>query len=170
MFGVCCVLFGVHYIFLLCILRRNWCLWHWDVVFLTFRIRDGLSNSSITKNVYIWVFNLWINFPKSSPFRVLCGKRYAGLKKVHHPRLWGLWQLSGMSKCFDKLMQSHTGCICLIFLHGVFLYDPSNNPLERRYIHTCGIFEPSCHHKGNFFHDCCPSLLQFDTPSLVASV
>ena len=50
----------------------------------------------ITKNVQIWVFILWINFPKSSPFRVLCGKRYASLKKVHHPRLWGLWQLSGV--------------------------------------------------------------------------
>ena len=101
-FGVCGVLFGVHYIFwrTLCILRRNWCLWHWDVVFLTFRIREGLSNSSITKNVQIWVFNLWINFPKSSPFCFLCRKRYADLKKVHHPRLWGLWQLWGMAfKC-----------------------------------------------------------------------
>ena len=42
------------------------------------------------------VFILWINFPKSSPFRVFCGKRYAGLKKVHHRRLWRLWQLWGM--------------------------------------------------------------------------
>ena len=42
------------------------------------------------------VFILWINFPKSSPFRVLCGKRYADLKKVHHRRLWRLWQLWGM--------------------------------------------------------------------------
>ena len=53
-FGVCGVLFGVHYIFwrTLCILRRNWCLWHWDVVFLTF-IWDGASNTLITKNVQI---------------------------------------------------------------------------------------------------------------------
>ena len=29
---------------------------------------------------------LGVLFFKSSPFRVLCGKRYAGLKKVHHPR------------------------------------------------------------------------------------
>ena len=23
---------------------RNWCLWHWDVVFVTFRIWDDASN------------------------------------------------------------------------------------------------------------------------------
>ena len=51
---------------------RNWCLWHLDVVFLTF-IWDGASNTLITKNVQIWVFILCINFPKSTRFRVLCG-------------------------------------------------------------------------------------------------
>ena len=37
---------------------RNWCLWHWDVVFVTFRIWDGASNSFITKYVQICVFIL----------------------------------------------------------------------------------------------------------------
>ena len=78
-----CLVYVVFCLATLCILRHNWCLCHWDVVFLTFRIWDGLSNISITKNVQIWVLNI----PKCSPYCVLCGKRYAGLKKVHHPRL-----------------------------------------------------------------------------------
>ena len=41
-------IFGVHYIH---IFWRNWCLWRWDVVFITFRIWDGASNIFITKNV-----------------------------------------------------------------------------------------------------------------------
>ena len=36
----------------------TWCLWHWDVVFLTFKIWDGLSYTSITKILQIWVFIL----------------------------------------------------------------------------------------------------------------
>ena len=40
-------IFGIHYIH---IFWRNWCLWRWDVVFITFRIWDGASNIFITKN------------------------------------------------------------------------------------------------------------------------
>ena len=38
------------------------------------------------KNVRISVYILQINFAESSPFRVLCGKKYAGLKKVRYRR------------------------------------------------------------------------------------
>ena len=34
----------------------------------------------------VFLFAVWINFLKSSPFCVLCGKRYAGLKKVRYRR------------------------------------------------------------------------------------
>ena len=40
-------IFGIHYIH---IFWRNCCLWHWDVVFITFRIWDGASNIFITQN------------------------------------------------------------------------------------------------------------------------
>ena len=93
---VFCLAYIIYFWRTWCIFWRNWCLWHWDVVFLTFLNWDGASNIFITKNVQIYVFIPWINFPKSSSYRVLCGKRYASLKKVHHPRLWGLWQLSGV--------------------------------------------------------------------------
>ena len=94
---VFCLAYIIYFWRTWCIFWRNWCLWHWDVVFLTFLNWDGASNIFITKNVQIYVFIPWINFPKSSSYRVLCGKRYASLKKVHHPRLWGLWQLSGVN-------------------------------------------------------------------------
>ena len=96
---VFCLAYIIYFWRTWCIFWRNWCLWHWDVVFLTFLNWDGASNIFITKNVQIYVFIPWINFPKSSSYRVLCGKRYASLKKVHHPRLWGLWQLSGVANC-----------------------------------------------------------------------
>ena len=96
MYVVFCLAYIIYFWRTWCIFWRNWCLWHWDVVFLTFLNWDGASNIFITKNVQIYVFIPWINFPKSSSYRVLCGKRYASLKKVHHPRLWGLWQLSGV--------------------------------------------------------------------------
>ena len=38
----------------------------------------------------ICVYISQINLPQSSTFRVLCGKKSAGLKKVHHRRLWRL--------------------------------------------------------------------------------
>ena len=97
---VFCLAYIIYFWRTWCIFWRNWCLWHWDVVFLTFLNWDGASNIFITKNVQIYVFIPWINFPKSSSYRVLCGKRYASLKKVHHPRLWGLWQLSGVLSGF----------------------------------------------------------------------
>ena len=50
-----CLVYVVFCLATLCILRHNWCLCHWDVVFLTFRIWDGLSNISITKNVQIFI-------------------------------------------------------------------------------------------------------------------
>ena len=101
---VFCLAYIIYFWRTWCIFWRNWCLWHWDVVFLTFLNWDGASNIFITKNVQIYVFIPWINFPKSSSYRVLCGKRYASLKKVHHPRLWGLWQLSGMlSRCSNSI-------------------------------------------------------------------
>ena len=93
---VFCLAYIIYFWGTWCIFWRNWCLWHWDVVFLTFLNWDGASNIFITKNVQIYVFIPWINFPKSSSYRVLCGKRYASLQKVHHPRLWELWQLSGV--------------------------------------------------------------------------
>ena len=34
-----------------------------------------------------------LNFAKSSHFRVLWGKKYASLKKVHHHRLWLIWAM-----------------------------------------------------------------------------
>ena len=100
MYVVFCLAYIIYFWRTWCIFWRNWCLWHWDVVFLTFLNWDGASNIFITKNVQIYVFIPWINFPKSSSYRVLCGKRYASLKKVHHPRLWGLWQLSGVSATY----------------------------------------------------------------------
>ena len=101
---VFCLAYIIYFWRTWCIFWRNWCLWHWDVVFLTFLNWDGASNIFITKNVQIYVFIPWINFPKSSSYRVLCGKRYASLKKVHHPRLWGLWQLSGVLLPFPPLV------------------------------------------------------------------
>ena len=76
--------------------RRNWCLCNWDIVLVTFRIWVGLSDVFITKDVQIYVYILWINFAESSLYRVLCGKRYTGWKKVHHRRLWRLWQISAI--------------------------------------------------------------------------
>ena len=61
LFGVPGVLFGVPGVLVgvlgvwwfvwrtLYIFWRNWCLWHWDVVFVTFIIWDGASNIFITK-------------------------------------------------------------------------------------------------------------------------
>ena len=43
------------------------------------------------------VFRLWC------PFRVLCLKRYASLKKVHRRRWWRWWQIWGMSECLSLI-------------------------------------------------------------------
>ena len=63
LFGVLGVLVGVLGVWwfvwrTLYIFWRNWCLWHWDVVFVTFRIWDDASNIFITKNVQVFVFIL----------------------------------------------------------------------------------------------------------------
>ena len=72
----------------------GWCIWYFH-----------------NKNVRISVYILWINFAKSSPSCVLWGKKYAGLKKVHHCRLWRLWLIWAMP-------MSHTLCelynFCLV--------------------------------------------------------
>ena len=64
LFGILGVLFGVPGVLVgvlgvwwfvwrtLYIFWRNWCLWYWDVVFVTFRIWDGAS-IFITKNVIL---------------------------------------------------------------------------------------------------------------------
>ena len=44
------------------------------------------SRSRLLTDVFS-VYILWINFAKSSPFRIIWGKKYAALKKGHHHRL-----------------------------------------------------------------------------------
>ena len=78
-----CLVYVVFCLATLCILRHNWCLCHWDVVFLTFRIWDGLSNISITKNVQIFI--LWINLSKAVPFAFSVGKGTPAWKKYTTP-------------------------------------------------------------------------------------
>ena len=39
------------------------------------------------------VYILWIIFAESSHFCILCGKKYAGLKKGHHRWWWRWWQI-----------------------------------------------------------------------------
>ena len=67
-------------IFIHCSLRSA-TLWHWDVVFVTFRIWDGASIFITIFFLQICVFILWINFPRSSPFCVLYGKKVRRLEK-----------------------------------------------------------------------------------------
>ena len=87
---VFCLAYIIYFWRTWCIFWRNWCLWHWDVVFLTFLNWDGASNIFITKNVQIYVFIPWINFPKSSSYRVLCGKKVRQLEKGTPPQVVGV--------------------------------------------------------------------------------
>ena len=36
----------------------NWYLWHWDIIFVTFRIRDGASNIFLTKKCSDFAFSV----------------------------------------------------------------------------------------------------------------
>ena len=71
------------------------------VFWLAYLVFGGLFGVHYIFFAVIGVFILWINFPKSSPFCVHCGKRYAGLKKVHHRRWWRWWLLSGVVRVYS---------------------------------------------------------------------
>ena len=80
---VSCLAYLVFWFGYLVFVWCTWWLWHWDVVFLTFRIWDGLSNISITKNVQIFI--LWINLSKAVPFAFSVGKGTPAWKKYTTP-------------------------------------------------------------------------------------
>ena len=72
---------------------RTWCF-GWRISLLKFEISYLVfSSQKIRASVYIF---FQINFAQSSSFCVLCGKKSASLKKVHHRRLWRLWQISAI--------------------------------------------------------------------------
>ena len=63
LFGVFGVLFGVLGVWwfvwrTLYIFWCNWYLWHWDIIFVTFRIRDGASNIFLTKKCSDFAFSV----------------------------------------------------------------------------------------------------------------
>ena len=76
---------------------RTWCLWHWDGVHEMEHLVIGVVYP-VFSSMFVCFFShiFWINLSQHSTFHVLCGKRSAGMKKVHHRRLWRLWQIWAM--------------------------------------------------------------------------
>ncbi len=109
-FGVVGVFFGIVGVFwrIWCIFWRIWCFLAYLVFFWRiwcFALRTCFLFGVL--GVWFGVFGilsslkmcrfLLINFAESSLYRVLCGKKYTGWKKVHHRRWCGGGLISGMS-------------------------------------------------------------------------